>query len=190
MRCTGTHQGEWQGLAPTGRPMRIDEVYFFRFTDGRISGLWGLEDTWTRMQQLAGGDARARRTRLTQLITTSSKDPSLPRLDRFARVVHSERCPDRQTHMSQSGRRLRTLDDPSLVSGLVPPIATPVVDPTAQLDERCLASDEKPIGAHCDEDSVPSFGAAVRAPRGRVVRSISGGSGYAGTAARCMFWRT
>ena len=34
--------------------MRIDEVYFFRFTDGRISGLWGLEDTWTRMQQLAG----------------------------------------------------------------------------------------------------------------------------------------
>ena len=31
-------------------------MYFFRFTDGRISGLWGLEDTWTRMQQLAGGD--------------------------------------------------------------------------------------------------------------------------------------
>ena len=56
MRCTGTHQGEWQGLAPTGRRMRIDEVYFFRFTDNRISGLWGLEDTWTRMQQLGGDD--------------------------------------------------------------------------------------------------------------------------------------
>jgi len=27
-RCTGTHQGTWQGLAPTGRSMRIDEVYF------------------------------------------------------------------------------------------------------------------------------------------------------------------
>ena len=26
MRCVGTHQGEWQGLAPTGRPMRVDEV--------------------------------------------------------------------------------------------------------------------------------------------------------------------
>ena len=58
MRCTGTHHGEWQGLPPTGRPMRIDEVYFFRIADGRISGLWGLEDTWTRMRQLAGNDAR------------------------------------------------------------------------------------------------------------------------------------
>ena len=57
-RCTGTHQGTWQGLAPTGRRMRIDEVYFFQFTDGRISRLWGLEDTWTRMHQLQGHDAR------------------------------------------------------------------------------------------------------------------------------------
>jgi ketosteroid isomerase-like protein len=54
LRCTGTHVGTWQGLEPTGRTMRIDEVYFFRFADGRISGMWGLEDTWTRMQQLAG----------------------------------------------------------------------------------------------------------------------------------------
>jgi hypothetical protein len=29
----------------------------FRITDNRISGLWGLEDTWTRMRQLAGADA-------------------------------------------------------------------------------------------------------------------------------------
>ena len=58
MRCTGTHHGEWQGLPPTGRPMTIDEVYFFRIADGRIGGLWGLEDTWTRMRQLAGDDAR------------------------------------------------------------------------------------------------------------------------------------
>jgi predicted ester cyclase len=56
-RCTGTHQGAWQGLAPTGRTMRVDEVYFFRFRDGVISGMWGLEDTWTRMRQLAGDDA-------------------------------------------------------------------------------------------------------------------------------------
>jgi ketosteroid isomerase-like protein len=57
MRCTGTHHGEWQGLAPTGRRMRVDEVYFFRVADDRITGLWGLEDTWTRMRQLAGNDA-------------------------------------------------------------------------------------------------------------------------------------
>lgn len=56
-RCTGTHQGAWQGLEPTGRTMRVDEVYFFRFRDDVISSTWGLEDTWTRMRQLAGGDA-------------------------------------------------------------------------------------------------------------------------------------
>ena len=45
------------GLPATGRPMRIDEVYFFRITEGRIGGVWGLEDTWTRMRQLRGDDA-------------------------------------------------------------------------------------------------------------------------------------
>ena len=58
MRCTGTHHGQWQGLAPTGRRMTIAEVYFFRITDNRVSGLWGLEDTWTRMRQLAGDDTQ------------------------------------------------------------------------------------------------------------------------------------
>jgi predicted ester cyclase len=56
-RCTGTQQAEWQGLKPRGGQMRIDEVYFFRVTADRLSGLWGLEDTWTRMRQLAGDDA-------------------------------------------------------------------------------------------------------------------------------------
>jgi hypothetical protein len=54
--CTGTHQGTWQGLEPTGRTMRIDEVYFFGFTDDRIHRMWGLEDTWTRLRQLQGDD--------------------------------------------------------------------------------------------------------------------------------------
>jgi predicted ester cyclase len=56
-RCTGTHEGAWRGLSATGRSMRVDEVYFFRVEGGRISGLWGLEDTWSRMRQLAGEDA-------------------------------------------------------------------------------------------------------------------------------------
>lgn len=56
-RCTGTQVGDWQGLAATGRTMKVDEVYFFRFADGRVAGMWGLEDTWTRMRQLAGDDA-------------------------------------------------------------------------------------------------------------------------------------
>jgi hypothetical protein len=32
-------------------------VTFVRIADdGRIGGMWGLEDTWTRMRQLAGDD--------------------------------------------------------------------------------------------------------------------------------------
>jgi predicted ester cyclase len=53
-RCTGTQASEWQGISPTGRSMDVDEVSFIRIEDGRISRMWGLEDTWTRMRQLAG----------------------------------------------------------------------------------------------------------------------------------------
>jgi predicted ester cyclase len=55
-RCTGTQSATWQGEAPTGRSMDIDEVSFIRFRDGRIGGLWGFEDTWARIRQLAGRD--------------------------------------------------------------------------------------------------------------------------------------
>jgi predicted ester cyclase len=53
-RCTGTQHGPWQDLLPTGRAMNIDEVYFFRITNDRLARVWGLEDTWTRHQQLQG----------------------------------------------------------------------------------------------------------------------------------------
>jgi predicted ester cyclase len=53
-RCTGTHRGPWQGLQPTGRQMRVDEVYFFRVSAGRIAQVWGLEDTRSRIRQLGG----------------------------------------------------------------------------------------------------------------------------------------
>lgn len=33
--------------------MAVDEVYFFRITSSRLASLWGLEDNWTRMRQLA-----------------------------------------------------------------------------------------------------------------------------------------
>ena len=55
-RCTGTQASEWQGIAPTGRSMDVDEVSFIRINNGRIGRMWGLEDTWTRIRQLAGHD--------------------------------------------------------------------------------------------------------------------------------------
>jgi predicted ester cyclase len=52
-RCSGTHLGPWRGRPPTGRRfLRVDEVYFFRVCDGRITEAWGLEDTSSRERQL------------------------------------------------------------------------------------------------------------------------------------------
>jgi len=51
--CSGTHLGEWLGHAPTGRRFEaIDEVSIFRFREGRIVGVWSLEDNLTRLEQL------------------------------------------------------------------------------------------------------------------------------------------
>lgn len=51
--CSATHLGEWRGHAPTGRRFeKVDEVYFFSFEGGRISAVWGVEDTLDRFQQL------------------------------------------------------------------------------------------------------------------------------------------
>ncbi|MEV6557721.1 ester cyclase [Nocardia sp. NPDC051756] len=49
---TGTHNGEFQGLAPTGKPVRYDEVFFLRFAGDRITEIWGLVDTFALRQQL------------------------------------------------------------------------------------------------------------------------------------------
>lgn len=51
--CSATHIGEWRGHAASGRRFEnVDEVYFFKFEDGRIAETWGLEDTLDRMRQL------------------------------------------------------------------------------------------------------------------------------------------
>jgi SnoaL-like polyketide cyclase len=51
--CSGTHTCEWLGHPPTGRRFhRVPEVYFFEFTQRRISQAWGLEDTHRRLRQL------------------------------------------------------------------------------------------------------------------------------------------
>ena len=50
--CSATHLGEWRDHAPTGRRFeKVDEVYFFKFSGGRIEYAWGLEDKLDRLQQ-------------------------------------------------------------------------------------------------------------------------------------------
>ncbi len=56
--CSATHLGEWLGQPPTGcRFERVDEVWIFRFRDGRIVHALSLEDT-------LGATAAARPRRL------------------------------------------------------------------------------------------------------------------------------
>jgi steroid delta-isomerase-like uncharacterized protein len=49
---TGTHRGEYMGLAPTGRVVTYNEIFIFRFTEGRIAETWGVVDALAQMRQL------------------------------------------------------------------------------------------------------------------------------------------
>jgi steroid delta-isomerase-like uncharacterized protein len=49
---TGTHLGEYMGLAPTGKSVAYNEVFIFRYVDGRIAETWGVVDVLAQMKQL------------------------------------------------------------------------------------------------------------------------------------------
>jgi predicted ester cyclase len=52
-KCSGTHQGEWLGVAGTGRRFEcVDEIYIFEIEDGKIVSALGVEDNLERMRQL------------------------------------------------------------------------------------------------------------------------------------------
>ena len=49
---SGTHQGEYMGLPPTGRTVTYNEIFIVRFADGRIAETWGVVDVLSQMKQL------------------------------------------------------------------------------------------------------------------------------------------
>lgn len=49
---TGTHRGEYMGLPPTGKSVSYDEIFIFRFANGRIVETWGVVDVFAQMRQL------------------------------------------------------------------------------------------------------------------------------------------
>jgi len=51
---SGTHQGEFMGVAATGRPVEIPCIWIHRLADGRIveGQRWGLWDALGMMKQL------------------------------------------------------------------------------------------------------------------------------------------
>jgi predicted ester cyclase len=52
-KCSGTHRGEWLGVAPTGRRFEdVNEIYIFHVRDGKLASAVGVEDNLSRMRQL------------------------------------------------------------------------------------------------------------------------------------------
>jgi steroid delta-isomerase-like uncharacterized protein len=49
---TGTHRGEYMGIEPTGKLISYDEIFMFRFENGRIAETWGVVDVFSQMKQL------------------------------------------------------------------------------------------------------------------------------------------
>ncbi len=49
---TGTHEGEFQGIAPTGRKIEVRGLQIGRFANGQIVERWGSSDELGILQQL------------------------------------------------------------------------------------------------------------------------------------------
>ena len=49
---TGTHAGEYMGVGPTGKSIAYDEIFIFRFANGRVVETWGVVDVHAQMRQL------------------------------------------------------------------------------------------------------------------------------------------
>jgi steroid delta-isomerase-like uncharacterized protein len=50
--CTGTHQGELMGIAPTGKSVVTVGIDIFRIVDGKIAEQWVNWSTLSMLQQL------------------------------------------------------------------------------------------------------------------------------------------
>ena len=57
---TGTHQGEFAGIAPTGRKVSIQEIAIYRIVGGKIVEQWGMPDIHGLMEQLSAAKADKR----------------------------------------------------------------------------------------------------------------------------------
>ncbi len=49
---TGTHQGDWMGIPPTGRRVTIRVMDFCRYRDGRMTEHWNIVDVPGLLAQL------------------------------------------------------------------------------------------------------------------------------------------
>jgi steroid delta-isomerase-like uncharacterized protein len=54
LNVTGTHNGKFQGILPTGKKLSLDEMGFITLINGKISEGWISADTMRLMQQIGG----------------------------------------------------------------------------------------------------------------------------------------
>ena len=52
LRGTGTHRGEFLGVAGTAKRMEWNAINIYRFEDGKIIENWQLLDVWGLMRQM------------------------------------------------------------------------------------------------------------------------------------------
>jgi predicted ester cyclase len=56
---TGTHRGDFMGIAPTGRKVSARGVQIARFENGKLVERWGSSDQLGILQQIGGKAAGA-----------------------------------------------------------------------------------------------------------------------------------
>lgn len=59
---TGTQLGEFAGIAPTGRKIRIDEIHIFRLVAGKVVEQWGMPDVHGLLEQLGSPAGSQKKT--------------------------------------------------------------------------------------------------------------------------------
>ena len=50
--CSGTHEGELWGIAPTGKRFAVQQSHWFRVVDGKVAEHWAVRDDLGMLRQL------------------------------------------------------------------------------------------------------------------------------------------
>ena len=49
---TGTHTGEYSGVPPTGKAVRVPGLAIWRFENGKVVEIWSVQDQFSLLQQI------------------------------------------------------------------------------------------------------------------------------------------
>ena len=69
LKVTGTHTGEWRGLAPTGKKVTLTGVNFWRIVDGKIVEREGVYNLLAFLKQLGVIDTEKAKKLLPELVS-------------------------------------------------------------------------------------------------------------------------